>query len=313
MTTFSRSLLLCQMFLSVALSNMNPIFAKVLYRNGWSPIALYFSVLVVVVCVLTVHEIVALQRGERWGMTRADVLGTVITAVCGGFIAPVLFYEGLQRVSASESIIISGVLPFFVVCFAVLFLGERFKKREIAGGVCILAGFAVLRWSDIREFHMDAGTWMLLISSALSAFTVIMHKKLVQHRHIDAVIIVRSALSLLLVAGWMALRSPGDFAQLQAPQNVWLFLALPMVSYLLPFFLYFTALRKLTAGDAGLAEAVGRVIGLLVAGIVLGEAFTTQRIASLVCILLGIILVSVPLTRLRIAPSRLPVLGPLRQ
>lgn len=308
-----RTLLLTQMLASVVLSNMNPIFAKVLYGNGWSPTALYFAVLLVIVGVLAVHELMALERGERWGMTREDVLGTIITAVVGGCVAPILFYEGLQMISASEAIILTGMLPFFVVCFAVAFLGERFRLREVLGGAWIIGGFVILEWKDITAFHLSAGALLLLASSVASAFTIIMHKKMVKHRHLDSVIIVRSVISLLVLGAWMAVTSPGDFALLAAPQNVWIFLALPLVSYLLPFFLYFGALRKLTAMDAGLMEAVGRVFGLLAAGVLLGEAFTVPRAASLACIVLGILFVSVPLTKWRIAPSRLPGIDPLRK
>lgn len=132
-----------------------------------------------------------------------------------------------------------------------------------------------------------------------------------KHRHLDSVIIVRSALSLVMLALWMAISAPQEFSLLAAPQNVWIFLALPLVSYLLPFFLYFGALRGLTAMDAGIMEATGRVLGLMVAGVVLNEALSLQRVASLACIVLGILFVSVPLTKLRIVPTRLPGIDPL--
>jgi len=309
----SLSFMRTQMLIAVVLSNMNAIFAKVLYENGWSPVALYFSVLIVIVGVLAVHELIAVESGGRWEMSRDDVLGTVLTAFFGGCLAPILFYEGLQTITASESIILTGVLPFFVVCFAVAFLGERFRAREVLGGICIIIGFTVLEWKEIKVFRLSTGTLLLLASSAASAFTIIMHKKLVKHRHLDSVIMVRNVLSLLLVGAWMILFSPQDFALLSKPQNVWIFLALPLVSYLLPFFLYFTALKTLTAMDAGLMEGVGRVFGLVAAGFVLGERFSMDRSVSLAFIILGILFVSVPLTKWRIAPSRLPGIDPLRK
>lgn len=298
---------------AVILSNINPIFAKLIYEGGWTPTQMYFVVLLVIAVLLVVYQIVEMDHGGKWGMTKEDWLGTCIAAVTGGTIAPILFFEGLSLVNASTSIILTSLLPFFVVVMAVLLLKENFTLRMLFGGVLILAGLAALLWNDITSLTLRPGVWFIVISSLCTSFTIIGHKKFVKHRHIDSIVLVRTLISIVLVGGWMLLTEPSGFTFLAAPQNVWLVLALPICSFFIPYFLYFRALNNVTASDAGVMEAVGRIFGIVAAAAILGEQLGLQHLLSMVLATFGILIINVPLTKWRIVPSRLPIAGPLRK
>lgn len=308
-----RKVLLLQMLLAVVLANLNPVFSKALLINGWSPLQLYFAILLILSGLMLIYQIVDMEHGAKWGMTKHDVFGTVIATVLGGVIAPVVFFEGLNVVGASESIIISSLMPFFVVCFAVFMLKEHFTIQMTIGGIVLMSSLAALLWEDIVNFEINSGVWLILLSAMLSALTAIVHKKYVKHRHIDSIVFVRTLLSLLMVGAWMAITEPQDLSYLTTPMNVWLFLAVPVCCFFIPFFLYFRALPNLNATDTGVLEALGRVIGLMAASAILGEALTVEHLMSISLAVLGIILVSVPLTKWRIAPARLLMAGPLRR
>jgi drug/metabolite transporter (DMT)-like permease len=94
---------------------------------------------------------------------------------------------------------------------------------------------------------------------------------------------------------------------------VWLVLALPIIAYLIPFFLYFRALRKVKAMDAGIIAAMGRVIGIIMASTLLGEVLTQNHLISLGLITFGVVFINVPLTKWHVVPSRLMEIGPLRR
>ena len=111
----------------------------------------------------------------------------------------------------------------------------------------------------------------------------------------------------------MMYTKPEGFSFLVEPQNVWLMLALPICSFFIPFFLYFRALQNLTASDAGVMEALGRIFGIVAAAAILGEALGPQHVVSTILATFGVLIINVPLTKWRIAPSRLPVTGPLRK
>lgn len=301
------------MLSAVILSNINPIFAKLIYEAGWSPTQMYFVVLLVTGLLLVVYQIVEMEHGGKWGMTKEDWLGTIIASVTGGFIGPLLFFEGLSMVNASTSIILTSLLPFFVVVMAVLLLKEKFTLRMMLGGLLIIAGLATLLWEDLMSFTLRPGVGLIVLSSLCTAFTIIGHKKFVKHRHIDSIVLVRTLISIVLVGTWMVFTEPEGFGFLTTPQNVWLILALPICSFFIPFFLYFRALGNLTASDAGVMEAFGRIFGIVASAAILGEALGVQHVISTVLASFGILIVNVPLTKWRIAPSRLPFSGPLRK
>lgn len=307
----SQDLLL--MLTAVVLANINPVFAKVIFQSGWTPSQMYFVTLLVIGVIMLVYQIVEMEHGGKWGMTKDDLLGTFIATLTGGVISPIMFFEGLSLVNASTSIILSSLLPLFVVIMAVLMLKEHFTLQMITGGALLISAMVVLLWKDIVAFQLSDGVALIIGSSFLSAVTIITHKKLVKHRHIDSIILVRTALSIVLVGSWIFLSEGQDFTFLSEPQNIWPVLALPVCSFIIPYFLYFRALTNLTASDAGVMEALGRIFGIAAAASLLGEALGTEHLLSVILATFGITLINVPLTRWKIAPSRLPVIGPLRK
>ena len=88
---------------------------------------------------------------------------------------------------------------------------------------------------------------------------------------------------------------------------------MPICSFIIPYFLYFRALTNLKASDAGVMEAMGRIFGISAAAALLGESLGVEHLTSAVLATFGILVINVPLTKWKIAPSRLPGIGPLRK
>lgn len=181
------------------------------------------------------------------------------------------------------------------------------------GGVCILAGMVAALWADLSTFTLSTGALLLFGSSLCSSFSTIVHKKYVKHRHLDSVVFVKTGISLVLVGLWLYVSDENGLKFLTTPQNVWSVLAMPIVSFLLPYFLFFRALKKTKATDAGIISAFGRVIALMLASVLLGETLEAYHMMSMSLIVFGIICINVPLTKWRVVPSRLMELGPLRK
>ncbi len=309
----ARQIAFGEMLAAVVLANMVPVFTKTLYDTGWTPIILYFCTLLIMSIMLGVHEMMALERGARWGMTKSDIGGTVISTLTGGVVGPLLFFHGLQFIKASEAIVLTSALPFFMVIFAIIFLGERLNWQTFFGGLFIAAGIVVLLWDKILATEISPGVPMLLCSAALGALTTIVHKKFIVHRHLDSIVLVRTLLSTTLVGLWLLMNEPESFKMLAGPQNMWLLLSLPIFGFLFPFFLYYRSLREVKTVEAGVISATGRVMGIILAASILGETLTATHSISITCIVFGILFVNVPLTRRRIIPSRIPEGGPLRK
>lgn len=299
-------------FLADSFSKTTAIFAKVLVGDGWTPVALYFLTLTMVGIFLAVHEVMSTER-RRWFLIRSDLPGILLTTVLGGILSPLFFFAGLQYASASDAVLITSLSPLFIVCFAVLMLGERFTRPMVVGGALLLAGNAVLLWRDVMQAELHAGAGFLLAAVVAGALMTTVHKKYVRNRHLDTVVFVRTLLSWVVVGGWMALTEPESFSLLAAPQNIWLILGMSVVGFILPFFLYFRSLAHVSTMEAGVMVAAGPVVGVLMASGFLGEQITLHVLISLGLIVAGILSINVPLTKLRIMPSRPMELGPLRR
>ncbi|MFH1670052.1 MAG: DMT family transporter [Patescibacteria group bacterium] len=308
-----RHLALSQMLLAVLLANLNPIFSKILYARGWTPASLYFVTLIIVGIVLLIHEYIDFDRHMRWQMRKRDFFGVLITTLTGGVLAPLFFFTGLQHVTASESIILSSMLPFFVVFFGIFLLGERFRRQMLFGGFFIVCGVLVILWPDMQAFHMSKGVPFILGSTFFGAMTTIVHKKYIKHRHLDSVVLIRTLLAIIIVGLWMILFEPTGFQILSAPENIWLLLSVPIFAFILPYFLFFNALKTIKAIDAGVIEAAGRVLAVVAASVILHEPLTSFHLLSMVFIVFGVLFINVPLTKWKIVPSRLMEMGPLRK
>lgn len=275
---------------------------------------MYFVTLVVIAVIMLVYQIVEMEHGGKWGMTKHDIVGTLIATLTGGVLAPLLFFEGLAMVNASTAIILSSILPLAVVLMAVLLLRERLTLQMMIGGMFLVAAMVMLLWEDIVAVELRPGALLILASAFLSGLTVIVHKKFVKHRHIDSIIVVRTVLSVFIVGTWMWWNADGEaFAFMSQPQNIWPVLAMPVCSFIIPYFLYFRALENLTASDAGVMEALGRIFGIAAAASLLGEALGAEHLTSMMLATFGIMFINVPLTKWKIVPSRLPIFGPMRR
>jgi drug/metabolite transporter (DMT)-like permease len=225
----------------------------------------------------------------------------------------VLFFVGLKYITASESVVLTSMQPLFIVIFGVLLLGERFTLQMLVGGVLLCMGIGIYLWPDIQTFTLSFGVYLVLGSSIFGALTTIAHKKYIFHRHLDSVILVRVLLSLIVVGVWMLLWEPQSVQLLVHPVNVWLILAVPVLTFLLPFFLFYRSLRRVKAVDAGIIEVAGLVFALVAASVILKEQLTTMNLVAVSFVLFGVLFVNVPISKWRIVPSRLREAGPLRK
>ncbi len=66
------------------------------------------------------------------------------TFVSGG-IAFTLWYQGVQTIGVTRTVVYHYIVPFVAVLFAAFFLGERITFLQIFGGLSILAGVYLVR------------------------------------------------------------------------------------------------------------------------------------------------------------------------
>ena len=70
------------------------------------------------------------------------------SAIVSAGIAFSLWYQGVSRIGVTRTIAYHYPVPFVAVVFAVLFLGEHITLIQVAGGIAIIGGIAVVQCKD---------------------------------------------------------------------------------------------------------------------------------------------------------------------
>lgn len=227
-----------------------------------------------------------LHRGTRLVPSRrhaliAAVLGLVLAAnFAATFIA-------LQIGGTGKTAMLVYTMPFWVLVLARVALKERLTRMQVPAVTFALAGLAVL----VAPWHGGAAIVpsLLAAGSGLSWAASVVYLKHLQQR--EEVSMLEQNFWQMLVAA-AALGIGGVFHP--EPDVIWhptFVVALLFTAVLatgLGWMLFFYALRKLSAGMAGLGTLATPVIGVLSAWLQLGERPATGEAAGMGLIALGL-------------------------
>jgi drug/metabolite transporter (DMT)-like permease len=72
------------------------------------------------------------------------------SAIISAGIAFSLWYQGVRRIGVTRTIAYHYLVPFVAVVFAVLFLGEHIMLLQVAGGIAIIGGVALVQGMTIH-------------------------------------------------------------------------------------------------------------------------------------------------------------------
>lgn len=189
------------------------------------------------------------------------------------------------------------VNPLITVLLGFAVLRERISLQRLAAILLAAAGVAVLALGNIEA------AWLVIVLPLSFALYGLL-RKLVP---VDA--LVGLAVEVLLLAPfagiYLATRPGGGALWDEGPlMTGMLLLAAPVTAVPLALFAY--AARRLSMAAMGFLQYVSPTLQLLVAVLVLGQAFTWTHAASFSLIWLGIVIDWLPLGRRRAAPLAAP-------
>jgi len=148
--------------LAAVLFGIWPTLSK-LVLNEVSPLAIAFLIQVIPGAAL-------LPFVRRVRIGRADWKLIVLSGVVGAVVGPLIYFYGLQRTTASNSVLLSNSESLFTMLLAYAFLRERATRREYLalGGIAIGAFLVTtqLRFGDVRFLEFLVGNIMLVAAAA---------------------------------------------------------------------------------------------------------------------------------------------------
>ena len=128
----------------------------------------------------------------------------LVTSICGGVIAPSLFFFGLSNTSASDSSILINGEVLFSILLAIIFFSEKLIKREIISIILVLAGIVILttNMQTSNSFlELNIGNIMIVGSTLFWALDNNISKIISKTIHIPKIIVLKSLIggSLLFI------------------------------------------------------------------------------------------------------------------
>ncbi len=203
-------------------------------------------------------------RGVR--IARSDWRLVLVAGVVGAVAGPILYFYGLERTTAANSVLLSNSESLFTIMLAYAVLGERATRREYVALAGIAAGaFLVttqLRFGDVRFLEFLIGNAMLVAAAACwgvsnTVSTILLRRiKIVPLLEVQLLIGAAVYAPIVLVVG----------APLEVPLPILPILVLLSLSAVGVFsILFFYAFRAIGAMRTGAVLPTSAVWGILLA------------------------------------------------
>jgi drug/metabolite transporter (DMT)-like permease len=114
----------------------------------------------------------AKRNSEKDVLKKEDYALLLIIGILGACIAPFLFFEGLNRTSASNASVLSGGELLFSVVFALLFFKEKLTKIGYVGMSITVIGITLISLSSedssqnsILNVNLNIGDVLIILST----------------------------------------------------------------------------------------------------------------------------------------------------
>ncbi|NUO75225.1 DMT family transporter [Lysobacter sp. 5GHs7-4] len=218
------------------------------------------------------------------------------------------FYGAIKLANASVAATCIALATVFTALIEPKLAKRRFSKRELALGVAVLPGVALVVGGV--PHGMRLGVAVGALSALLVALFSSLNKRLVEHGDpltVTALELGAGTLALTALAPVMPLLFPafaGELLVLPGARDAALLVLLSLVCTLLPFALSLVALRHMTAFAAQLAINLEPVYAIVLAIALLGEQRELSTLFYVgVAIILSAVFVHPLISRPRGAPQ----------
>ena len=203
-----------------------------------------------------------------------------------------LFYLGLERTYASRGVLISNLLPFFVLFLSHWFIpGERITLKKFGGIVLGFAGVVVMfSGSSIEPGTLHIGDLLILTAVTIWSCNVVYTKRIINDFHPFHLVLYPMvfAFPLFLCAGcFLDHRMFFDLSSVV----IGAYLYQSLVSAAFGFVAWSTMLKRYGASTLHAFVFLMPIAGVVFSGLILNEPITSNLIVALALIAAGIAMV----------------------
>jgi drug/metabolite transporter (DMT)-like permease len=257
------------------------------FANPYNLVFIRFAVASLAIFILVIplkngsQMISALRRKNIW------LLGFIYMI---GFL---FLYVGQNLSSASEATLLTNLAPILVPPIAVSLLKDRISKQQVIAMVLGLMSLLLIATPnlDLGTYRIIGYILMFTTSICYALFTVMSKKYGAVHLADSFAIILVITVFLAPVAFFLG---GLDLSTLSIPPVGWFSIIwLGLLCTVVAVTMYLEGLGALAASEAGFIQLLQVIIGLFLAGIVLGDFLSPYQILGAVLILGAMVLGSI--------------------
>ena len=223
-------------------------------------------------------------------ISRRNYLTLFLTAIFGAVIAPALYLNGLNQISAVNAALLANVETLFIIILGIFFLKELVKKKDMVGLSFIFLGAIFLSTNNLQNLSFNqnlVGSFLVVVSCFFWSLDTTLTKFLSNKRDIFFLTGLKcgiGGLILLTLSYIMGL-------SFQLPLRMvplLLFIALVCMSF--SIVLTYVAIREIGSTRTGTIYATSSLFGALIAFLVLGEPLAATQLLFGVLMIVGILI-----------------------
>jgi drug/metabolite transporter, DME family len=263
------------------------IFGKKAYDAGFTP-ALLLTLRFVCSSILLFTGFLLFSPASL-RLKKEDILKAAALGVLGYAVFASCYFEALQGLSASLTVLLLYTYPVVVVSAARLFLGERIGCRKFFCLSVALFGLLFLLWGEMKV-RQSVSLLYGLGSSIFYAFYILASGQLLKGvKSMSAGFYVQ--LSAAIALALFHLHQPGHALTLFEAAWPWV-LGLALISTALPVTLFLASLKKLTTTEVAILSTAEPITAVLAAYLLLDEKMSAIQLFGGAMVLMGLVLIS---------------------
>lgn len=232
-------------------------------------------------------------NGSQKRMTARESAAVVGLGVLGFYLAGFLDFAGLSYISAGLERLILFLYPTLVVLFAALFFNRPIHSRERNALLLSYLGIALVFGSKAAAHspRLLVGAALVFGAAVTFAIYILISGRFV--RRLGSTRFTAYVMTSACAATGVHFGATHNIAALNLPAQVyWLALLMAIVSTVIPVFLLNAGMRRIGANPTAIISAIGPVITLLFAYLLLGEAMTRVQFLGTALVIAGVVIAS---------------------
>lgn len=223
-------------------------------------------------------------------VTRKEYGILFLTAIFGSVIAPSLYLNGLNQITAVNAALLANAEILFIIIIGIFFLKEKVKGKDFLGFTCLLIGTIFLSTNNFQNLSLNPnlyGNFLVIASAFFWSLDTSLSKFLSNKRDITYITALKCAIggSILLVL------SLSLGLNLTLPLNqLPLLLFIGMVCLSFSLVLIYFAIREIGSTRTGSIFALSSLFGAIIAFFILNEPLTLYQLFFGLLMLLGVLI-----------------------